>query len=314
MSPVQLGADDPSFGNALSAKFPSNVGEPLFQRAALSNAQRPPALPADSLARQPWTQLFDSPRPPSSQASVDVPNGSDPSGNQGGFVGIINRLIAQLGWLMNQAGNSGSAGSSTQAVNDGTFASTGDPHLSEHASLDSGYGNSSPIDRHFDSMTGHDNLLSSQEVDGGYRLSTTVTSPGSNGATMNAAASVHVNGDRDTITMRNDGSYSLTSDGNDVSVAVGQNVTLGGGEQVARNADGSLTVTDRTASGGSITTTLAAKAGGVDVTAAVHHLTVSGDIVDGAANANRSDPPNTLNPPNLMHFSDPQSGQQQFLT
>jgi hypothetical protein len=208
--------------------------------------------------------------------------GSGSAAGQGGFLGFLNGLINQLGAFINaSAGETAAEGPATQTVSDGTFASTGDPHLSEVGTLLGASGAGASINSHFDSMSSHDNLLSSQDFDGGYRLSTAVTAPNAKGVTMNASATVHMNTNADVITMRNDGSFSVSSGGNNVALGVGQSATLLGGEQVTSNADGSLTVAAQNAYGGTISTTLAAKDGGVDVSAAVHAATVGGDIAGG---------------------------------
>lgn len=213
------------------------------------------------------------------------PTGSPSWGSTtGGLLGVLTGLIDQLGALVDgYAGESTAEGATNQHVIDGTFASTGDPHLGETASVLTAAGTTSSVNRTFDSMTGHDNLLSSQDFNGGYRLSTTVTAPNDSGVTMNAAATIHMNDGSDTIALRGDGSFTIAAAGQDVTLAGGQSVILGAGERVTNNGDGSLTVVATNAYGGAITTTLAAKGGGVDVNATVHDVNVGGDIASAVA-------------------------------
>ncbi len=220
------------------------------------------------------------------QTALPGSDGSGSSGAQGGFFGVISGLIKQIDTYLNSiAGETTAEGAGSQNVANATFSSTGDPHLAETGTLVDGSGNGSPIARRFDSMTSHDNLLSSQDFDGGYRVSTTVSAANDKGVTTNAAATVHANSGMDTVTMNEDGSYAIASGGNSVSIDPGQTIALEGGESVTRNTDGSLTVADRNTYGGTISTTLAAKGGGVDVTASVTNANVGGDIASGTANA-----------------------------
>lgn len=201
------------------------------------------------------------------------------AGEPGGFAAIIKNLIAQLTSLLGQTvGESNAEGPATQNVSQATFASTGDPHLSETGSVQNGLAGPAAVNEHFDSMVDHANLVSSQDFDGGFRLSTAVTTPNEKGVTLNASATVHLNNDNDNVTLRNDGTYAIATDGKAVSLEPGQRATLDGGAVVSRNGNGSLTVTERNAYGGSVTTTLEAKSGGVDATAEIVNASAGGDI------------------------------------
>jgi hypothetical protein len=169
-------------------------------------------------------------------------------------------------------------GNGGQMFANATLSSTGDPHLSETGTL-AGPGGPQSVNQHFDSMTSHQDLIDAA-VPGGYRVSTTATGPDANGVTYNQSATIHANGGYDAITMNRDGSYSIVSNGQNISLSSGQALTLGGGETVTANADGSLVVADSNRSGGSITTTLRANGNGVDVTANAQHIRLGGDIVE----------------------------------
>ena len=193
------------------------------------------------------------------------------SGNAGwGSGGAGSGWGSPTGW--SPYGNGG------QMFANATLSSTGDPHLSETGTL-AGPGGPQSVNQHFDSMTSHQDLIDAA-VPGGYRVSTTATGPDANGVTYNQSATIHANGGHDAITMNRDGSYSIVSNGQNISLSSGQALTLGGGETVTANADGSLVVADSNRSGGSISTTLRANGNGVDVTANAQHIRLGGDIVE----------------------------------
>ena len=278
---ISLADAQANYLTSLTSREQRSAGGPIEQGFGPKQFTLPSA-PSDGFAQR----AFPLPGNPFSLTTgVGVPAGDDP------FLQVINNLISGLGALINQfAAGTGTQGADGQHVAQGSFSSTGDPHLSERASVVDSAGNTSQVDRHFDSMNGHENLLSSQDFAGGYRLSTTVTKPDAAGVTLNAGATVHLNSDLDQVTLRKDGSVAITSDGNGVELQAGQTVTLGGGETVTRNADGSLTVLAQNSSGGSITTTMSAKGGGVDVTAVVTAATVGGEITDAIAQPAAADP------------------------
>ena len=180
-------------------------------------------------------------------------------------------------------GSAGSSGSGGQMFSNATLSSTGDPHLSE-TGTQIGPGGQQTVNNRFDSMTSHADLIDAA-VPGGYRVSTTATTPDANGVTYNQSATIHANCGRDAITMNRDGSYSVASNGQALSLAKGQTLTLPGGEAVTANADGSLVVAEGNGNGGSISTTLRANGNGVDVTANAQQIRLGGDIVDHGAAA-----------------------------
>ena len=183
----------------------------------------------------------------------------------------------------------GAQGGPQQRFADVNISSTGDPHLAETGTRETANGTQA-VDQHYDSMTGHADLVSSRAIAGGYRVSTAVTQPDANGVTYNDSATVHANFGGDSVTMQHDGSFAITSGGQSVALAKGQTVTLAGGETVAENADGSLVVSASNQNGGSIATTLRSNGNGVDVTTHAHELAVGGDVVQHGR---------TVNPPAL---------------
>src|SRR5437660_462867 len=144
-------------------------------------------------------------------------------------------------------------------------------------------------------MTSHDDLVHSNQIEGGYRVSTAVTAPDPNGVTSNDSATVHTNFDQDAITMHRDGSFAVFDDGDQVELGRGESATLSGGETVTANQDGSLTVNARGAHGGTIATTLRGTGGGVDVTTHAHELALGGDAIAHGA----PKPPGAPHPPGM---------------
>ena len=188
----------------------------------------------------------------------------------GGIMTLLQSLMGMLGAML--------SGGPQQQIVDATLSSTGDPHLAETGTTAAG-----AVDDHFDSMVAHDDLLHSSDVAGGYRVSTRVTTPNANGITYNASATVHTAFGQDAVTMRKDGTFSVTDHGQAVSVGSGQTVTLSGGESVTCDTDGSLVVSAGSANGGTISTTLRGNGTEVDVTTQAHQIGVGGDIVRGIA-------------------------------
>jgi hypothetical protein len=208
------------------------------------------------------------------------------------LIGNLNNMISQMG---NASTEQAAEGPASQTVSNATFSSVGDPHLGETGSAYDANGNPVSMNTHFDSMQSHDNLISSQDFDGGYRVSTSVTQPNANGITQNQSATVHTNNNQNTVTMNNDGSFAISDNGQNVALAPGQSTTLSAGEQVTRNANGSLTVSEQNGNQGSISTTMQSNgSGGVDVTTNVQNATVGGDIANAAASTT---PSAATNPP-----------------
>lgn len=169
-------------------------------------------------------------------------------------------------------------GGQEQAFSNVDVSSSGDPHLAEVGTTE-GPGGAQSVNAHWDSMTSHGDLVHSNQVAGGYRVSTAVTAPGAGGVTYNQSATVHTNYGQDSVTMNRDGSFSIDNGGQAVSLAKGQSTTLSGGATVNANQDGSLTISATNANGGSIATTLRCSGQGVDVDSHAHEIALGGDAI-----------------------------------
>ncbi|HTW85390.1 MAG TPA: hypothetical protein VMD91_15065 [Candidatus Sulfotelmatobacter sp.] len=155
-----------------------------------------------------------------------------------------------------------------------TISSTGDPHLAETGTLVGGQA----VNQRYDSMSAQPDLVSSN-LAGGYRVSTTVTTPNAHGVTWNQTASVSADHGRDLVTMDDDGSFTVSEEGRALALQRGQTLTLGGGETVTENTDGSLVVNAANGRGGTVATTLQASGGGVNVTTTAHNVQLGGAVV-----------------------------------
>lgn len=210
------------------------------------------------------------------------------NGGQSQFMGIISQLFGSIASLFTQLGSMlgfvsrGSTQSAPpivggeQRFGHATASSVGDPHQSFHGTTSGG----NVIDGHWDSMTSHDNLLSSKSFDGGYRIATTVTQPGPRGVTTNDHVSVTTNCGNTNVTMNKDGSYEVSAFGHHIDLIVGKATHVNDGELVTKNADGSLTIDDSNGHGGTIATTLRSTGGGVDVNTMADNVDLGGYLVD----------------------------------
>jgi hypothetical protein len=211
----------------------------------------------------------------------------------GVVAGLVNALqqLANMLFSQSTAPNQGGSpsplpGGPQQRFADVDVSSTGDPHIAEVGTR-AGTGADRAVDAHWDSMTSHEDLVHSNQIEGGYRVSTSVTAPAANGVTSNESATVHANFDQDAITMRRDGSFTIYEDGEELALGRGEAATLAGGETVTTNQDGSLTVSARGGHRGTIATTLRATGGGVDVTTHAHELVLGGDAIAHGAHRHR---------------------------
>ncbi len=231
-------------------------------------------------------------------------NGGNPIGNlfgasnasNGSIAAILTGLVSMLQQLvgsflnqnqnqppsqdrnLRQNQNCAHAGPKQQRYEDIDVSSTGDPHLAAVGTREGG----GAVDAHWDSMASQNDLVHSTQIDGGYRVSTAVTQAGANGVTSNQSATVHANFDQDAVTMNRDGSFGIYDNGNEVRLGKGESAVLSGGETVSENQDGSLIVSARSATGGTIATTLRADGQGVDVTTHAHEIAVGGEAIEHA--------------------------------
>ena len=207
------------------------------------------------------------------------------AGLLGMFAGLLGTLQQLVSALLGQLQNGGQPQHQSplptgpqRRFQNVDISSTGDPHLAEVGTT-AGRTGTHAVDAHWDSMTSHEDLVHSNQIEGGYRVSTTVTAPDTNGVTSNKSATVHASWDQDAITLNRDGSYAIFDDGRQVQLGKGESATLSGGERVTVNQDGSLNVDADDGRGGTIATTLRSTGGGVDVTTHAHELALGGDAV-----------------------------------
>jgi hypothetical protein len=130
-------------------------------------------------------------------------------------------------------------------------------------------------------MVSHPNLLQSNSIPGGYRVSTQVGAPNAQGITRNKSAQVLLDGGRTSIGLNADGQPSIVRNGENMAIAPGQTLKLGNGTSVTCKQNGSLCVDSHNAMGGQISTTLSTKKGGVDVSVNAQNVDLGGALVRG---------------------------------
>ncbi len=173
-------------------------------------------------------------------------------------------------------------GGRQERFSDVDVSSSGDPHIAEVGTRE-GRDGAQAVNAHWDSMSSHADLVDSDQIAGGYRVSTSVTTPGANGITYNQSATVHTNDGQDSVTMNRDGSFSIDNAGQSLTLAKGQSATLSGGATVSASENGSLTITASNSHGGSIATTLSSNGQWVDVSSHAHEIALGGDAITHGA-------------------------------
>jgi hypothetical protein len=269
------------FGSA-----PPGFSELDFGGAPGAGAYTNPQTPSDTV-RYPYPPLAPPTIPPTVGGScAGAPAGASNEA-PASFSSILNQissaissLFAQLGSALGAAtqGTAPAAAAGTEtAFADATASSKGDPHLAFDGTTQAGSNDAG----HWDSMHAHADLLDSDSFSGGYRVATQVTQPNAKGVTLNAKASITTANGATSVSMRAGGSYEIESNGENVTLQQGRTTSLGNGETVLLNADGSLTVSDANGSGGTLVTTLAAnRDGGVDVETSAHDVDLGGYLVN----------------------------------
>jgi hypothetical protein len=268
----------------LPAGFASPEGPTTFSPPTFGFGESLPPAPGDGVTFAPGP-----PSPPSSPPSyVGGLYGGSSSGSTGlgGFSGIMNGFVNLLSSALASLGSLFGSGSTptpvTSPPNGGslpetmyanaTASSVGDPHDAFSGATAQGQN----LSQHWNDMNAHHDLLSSDSFVGGYRISTTETTPNSNGVTT-----IATDGGATAVTMNANGSYSVTENGQNVTLQQGNAVPIDATESVTLNADGSLTVADANASGGTLTTTLKSNGdGGVDVNAHATNVDLGGYLAD----------------------------------
>jgi hypothetical protein len=191
------------------------------------------------------------------------------SGAYGSMFGMslfdrIGALLQQIGQLLQQF----MGGVGEHYFQSAAGASTGDPHLSFNGSS-------------WDNMQSQPDLLSSDSLPGGYRISTQATPPNRNGVTYNQCATITSNYGMTSVSLDKSGNVAILQNGNTVSIQAGQTLDLGNGETVTRNQNGSLQITNVNAFGGRIATTLSLNGNGVDVNTTASNVDLGGTLVNG---------------------------------
>ena len=213
-----------------------------------------------------------------------LPGGAINPYASGGIGGILAQLASQVQQSIARLGSailgSPSANAGTATFQNVNLASVGDPHLGVNGTELNADGSTASVSSNFDSMIGHADLFSTRDFGDGFHVSTTVTQPGANGITQNASATASMDFGRESVTMSNDGTISVTDHGQAVSLSAGQTVALSGGQHVSEAADGSVSISEN-GFGESLTTTFAANGGGVNVTAQGQNITLAGDLITG---------------------------------
>jgi hypothetical protein len=183
-------------------------------------------------------------------------------------------------------GGSGRGGHPEQFFTSADLSSNGDPHDRFEGTLADG----GTIGGKWNNMANHPHLVESTSFQGGFEVSTDVSDRNGKGITHNDSASIETNYGRNVVTMNADGSYSVTKDGNAVDLQTGKAVDLGNGETVTLNADKSLTVVEKNAAGGSITTTLQSNGTAVNVGASAQNVDLGGYLARHAGKLQETTP------------------------
>lgn len=251
-----------------------NVQERPLESFALGGLIADPQAPAGGLTR---FVPFRASAPAHDAISPFGPPAGPPP-NEGFWSGMLQKIFALLSEILaalSGAGGNSQTGSGQTLFSSANGSSTGDPHLAFSGTDATGHTAAS----HFDSMTGHDDLLDSDSFAGGYRLSTDVTQPNQNGVTYNDSAAITTQDGQTSVRLDRSGRASYSVAGKSYDIANGQSVDLGAGETLARGTDGALTITDDNGQGGRITTTLRDAGAGVDVSATAQNVDLGGDLV-----------------------------------
>ncbi len=191
------------------------------------------------------------------------------------LLGMLQQMMQMLSSLMGYGCN-GSSGNGVgcqpygneRYFQNATGSSEGDPHLSFKG-------------ENWNNMGSQPNLLNSNSIPGGFRISTQATAPNGKGVTWNRSATVTLNNGATTVGLNKDGQAEITSFGRELSIAPGQTVRLCDGDSVTREQNGSLQILARNGDGGSIETTLSATGRGVNVDVSAHNVDLGGTLVNG---------------------------------
>jgi hypothetical protein len=278
---------------------------------ALPNAGASGTFPAGSPAYTGYGPANTDAYRPAWFASNNNPASLTDPGANSGISGILAQLASQVQQSIAQLSSAlmgtpsaapGAPQSTPQSPPNGaaTFSnvslgSTGDPHLSV-SGTEQADGTPVTVNSKFDSMVGHADLFSTRDFGDGFHVSTSVTQPGANGITQNASATATMDGGRESVTMTNNGTISVSDHGQAVALTPGQSVTLSGGQHVTEAANGSVSISEANF-GENLTTTFTSNGGGgVDVTAQGQNVTLRGDLITGGTTPVAQTPGNVRQP------------------
>lgn len=191
----------------------------------------------------------------------------------GPLMGVLQQLMQMLQSLMGygcntQYGSGNCPGGNESYFQNASGSSEGDPHLCFNGSR-------------WNSMASQPDLLNSDSFAGGFRISTQATPPNGKGVTWNQSATISLNNGATTIEMNDQGQPSITSFGQQMSIARGQTIQLGDGDSVTYQRNGSLQVCAQNGNGGRIDTTLTPQGEGVNVDVTAHAVDLGGALVSG---------------------------------
>lgn len=271
----------------------TNVHEPGVRATIALASAAPQQFVNDAAAGTPGGAMLRSPDsirrmiPQSMSAGQNVLPIGIGNGIGGGMNTIIQQLLNIIQQLLSSFGLGGFGGlgggnfwnqpqGAQTYFQNANGSSTGDPHLRFNGTSGTGANQSS----HFDSMTGHSDLLDSDSFAGGYQIATSVTQPAANGITYNQQATITTNFGGTQVSLDKNGNATIDQNGQMITLANGQSYNAGNGETVTRNANGSLAVTDDNGMGGTITTTLSENGQGVDVSVQANNVDLGGDLLN----------------------------------
>lgn len=183
----------------------------------------------------------------------------------GGLYQIVQQLMSIIAQLLGGA----SAYGNQQYFTNASGGSNGDPHLSFNGST-------------WNDMQSEGDLLDSNSIPGGFRISTQTTTPNASGVTYNQQATVTTNFGNTRVSLDKNGNASYTQYGVTNTLAAGQSINLGNGESATLDRNGVLTITQQSPQGGCITTTMSQNGNGVNVNVTANDVDLGGALVSGA--------------------------------
>ncbi len=283
------------FDGSLTPSSLSSPAEGAQAEGALFAGSAAPAA-GDNISRfvPPWLTQSDA----SSSYADGYGSSSSMQGLFGPLMGVLQQLMQMLQSLMGYGSNSpyGSNGCPPNGGNGcppnggngcSPYGGTGCPPSGNERYFQNAKG-SSDGDPHlsfngakWNNMASQPDLINSDSIAGGFRVSTQVTPRDGKGVDWNQSATVALNNGATTVTMNNDGDASITSYGQSISIAKGQTLQLGNGESVTYEQNGALRVSAQNGNGGRIETTLTPQEKGVNVDVSAHDVDLGGALVNG---------------------------------